>query len=333
MERGAPVNPLSFAPLEGKRVLVTGATGFLGSHVARKLVGLKARVTALVRNGSGTERIADCRERMDLIEADLRRGEEIARAVSQARPEIVFHLAVYGVDPAQTDPRTLFETNVAGLLSILEALRDHPCRRFVHAGSCFEYGGAGGRLSEEAPLSALNLYAASKSFAWHLCRSEHRRHGLPAVTLRPFTFYGPHERPDRLIPSVIRSILKGEEIRITAGTQRRDYTYVEDVADACLRAALLDEAVGETFNIGSGRELSVLEAAERIRSVMGSDLPIRAGALETRAEEAWRMACDPSKAERLLGWSARTGFEEGISRMVRWMTGREERLLKGAVPK
>jgi len=306
---------------QGKRVLVTGSTGFLGSHLVRKLIELEAEVVCLIRTSSARERISDCLERMEVIDADLHHREEVFQAVKRTRPRIVFHLATYGVDPRQTDPSTTLQTNLLGLANLIEALTQTPCERFVNTGSCFEYGGQNGDLlTEESPLSPLNLYAASKTMAWHLCRFQHRQNGFPVVTLRPFTFFGPQERPDRLIPSTIRSILQGEEIRITAGTQTRDYTYMEDVVDAYLRAAVSQEAVGQTFNIGSGTESSVLKIVEQIRELMGSRVPIRAGVLETRSQEAWRLCCDAAKAGRVLGWFPRVSFEEGLSRTIRWMT-------------
>lgn len=303
----------------GRRVLVTGGAGFLGSHLVRRLAALGAQVSVVAGATSGLEKIVDCLDRLTVLRGDLASRSDVVRVVQHAQPHIIFHLAAAGVSPLRADADKMVTTNVLGLVHLLEALADIPYTRFVNTGTCFEYGNQPGPLSEEHPLMPLNTYAASKIMAWHLCQLHAKQTGKPVVTLRLFTFFGPGERPDRLIPSTIRSALRGEAIRITSGAQTRDYTYVEDVVDAYLRAAVREQAVGHTFNIGSGRDYSVREIAQRVRDVMRSDVPIHAGALQTRADEAWRLCCDASKARELLGWRPRLTFDEGLRRTIDWM--------------
>jgi nucleoside-diphosphate-sugar epimerase len=155
--------------------------------------------------------------------------------------------------------------------------------------------------------------------ALHLCNLHQRFYGKPIVTIRPFTFFGPGERATRLIPSVILSILKGCPIRITSGTQTRDYTYVDDMVRAFLSAGVANKAIGEIINVGSGKDLPVREIAERIRNLMNADVPIEVGAVETRKDEAWRLCCDNSKAQMVLGWKPSLTFDEGIRRTVEWL--------------
>ena len=318
-----------FGSLQSRRVLVTGGTSFLGSHLVRRLITLEAKVYCIIRPPSNRKRLSGCLDGIQILEGNLHERETVLQAIQKSRPEIVFHLATYGVDPRETDPITTIHTNVLGLTYLIEGLAQSPCQRFINTGSCFEYGNQNGKLSEEAPLLPLNVYAASKTMAWHLCNMQHQRNGFPVVTLRPFTFFGPYERPDRLIPSVIQAILLGKEIRITSGVQTRDYTYVEDMVEAYLLAAVSDRAVGQTFNIGSGTDYSVLEIVERIRKLMTSSTPIRVGALETRPREAWRLCCDPAKANNVLGWHPRFTFDEGLSTTIRWMTSQHEALVRG----
>ncbi len=312
------------AAMHDKRVLVTGGTGFLGSHLVRKLVELGAQVVVLGRTSSSLATLDDCADRLEVVRGDLGSRQDIHRAVERTQPHIVFHLGACGVDPRITDPSLLFGTNVLGTLYLLESLIGSRVERVVHTGTCFEYGSQRTRLSERHPLRPLNEYAVSKAAAGHLADLFSRRHGLPAVSLRLFTFFGPHERPDRLIPSTIRAILEGRDIEITSGRQTRDYTYVEDMVEACLRAAGHPRAIGETFNIGSGRDYSVLAIVKRIRRLMGSRAVIRVNAIEGRRDEAWRLCCDPSKAGAVLGWHPRVAFDEGLRRTIQWTSAQRD---------
>lgn len=273
----------------------------------------------LARPRSPLDRIADVAGEVKVLHGDIRRRRDVAAAVAASQPEVIFHLAAHGVDPRMRNPATIVATNVLGLVHLLEAARPLPYARLVNTGTCFEYGNRTKPIDEAVPVEPLNLYAASKVTALHLCALETRQHGKPIVTLRPFTFFGPGERRTRLIPSVIGAILAGTPIRITAGTQTRDYTYVEDMAAAFVAAAVVDRAVGEILNIGSGEDHPVRAIAERIRTILGSDVPIEAGVVPTRADDAWRLCADSAKARRLLGWRPRVSFAEGVRRTAEWL--------------
>ena len=307
-----------YAAFRGRRVFITGGTGFLGNHLVRRLVALGADVTVAARAPINRSRIRDLARRIRLVEADVRKRRPLERAVRLSRPEFIFHLAAYGVDPRKRNPTTIIQTNVQGMVHLLEAADPFPYRRLVNTGTCFEYGQQKNRMSEQSALDPVNVYAASKTTAGQLCDLSRRQEGKPIVTLRPFTFFGPGERPDRLIPSVILSILQRRPIHISSGTQTRDYTYVEDMADAFLRAALAPSAVGEVINVGTGRDFAVREIAERIRRIMGSRVPLKIGAVQTRRDEVWRICCDNGKAKRLLGWKPRFTFEEAVHKTIRW---------------
>lgn len=311
-----PAPESSAHPLRAKRVLVTGGTGFLGSHLVKALVGLGAHVAVFLRPSSGRDRIKDCVPHVALVQGNFHDRADVRRAVAQVRPQIVMHLAAVGVNPKESETAAIVQTNVLGLTHLLDALADSPLERFINTGSCFEYGNQTTPLTEQHPLDPLNAYAASKIAAWHLCHLRHRQEGLPVVTLRPFTFFGPDEPPWRLIPSTILAILQERDIRITSGTQTRDYTYVEDMVAAYLRAAVTPGIVGETFNIGSGQDAAVQDIVARIRDLMHSRVPIHLGAVEGRKAEAWRLCCDASKAHALLGWQPKVSFEDGLRRTI-----------------
>lgn len=272
----------------------------------------------LARSGSSFHRIADVLSNVTILSGDIRVRRQVSAAVATAQPDFVFHLAAYGVDPRLRNPVTIIQTNVVGLVNLLEASIDIPYERLVNTGTCFEYGNQRMSISESAEVDPLNVYAASKVTALHLCNLHSRYHSKPIVTIRPFTFFGPCERADRLIPSVILSILAGQPNRITSAVQTRDYTYVEDMVTAFVSAAVAEKAVGEVINVGSGEDLPVREIVEKIRALMNADVPLEIGAIETRQDEAWRLCCDNSKARELLRWQPKLTLEEGLQRTIQW---------------
>lgn len=304
--------------LRGKRVLVTGGTGFLGSHLVRRLVALGSHVYILARSRSPLHRIADVASDVKVLLGDIRARREVTAAVAAAQPEVIFHLAAHGVDPRMRNPIKIIQTNVQGLINLLEASVDIPYARLVNTGTCFEYGNQKEPISESVEVDPLNVYAASKVMTLHLCNSHRRFHSKPIVTIRPFTFFGPWEREDRLIPSVILSILGGRPVRISSGVQTRDYTYVEDMAAAFVSAAVSEKAVSQVINVGSGEDFSVREIVQRIRSLMKSDVPVEVGAVVTRADEVWRLCADNSRARTVLEWWPSLSFDEGLQRTVEW---------------
>jgi len=315
-----PMRTNDYSPFKDKRILVTGGTGFLGSHLVKKLLDLRSQIYLLARPTSNLVRISNVLSHVELIRADLRDRKTVMRAVDASRPEIIFHLAAYGVSPKMRNSSTLIKTNVLGIVHLLESLKGRTFEKFINTGTCFEYGNNESRISENHSINPLNLYAASKTTAWYLCNQIEKLNQKPIVTLKPFTFFGPFERADRLIPSVILSILYGKVIKITSGIQTRDYTYVQDIVDAFLAAALSEKAIGQTINLGSGRDNTVKKIVERIMSLMGSDVRVKIGALSDRKDEAWRLCCNNSKAQAILEWKPKHTFDEGLRETIRWFT-------------
>jgi nucleoside-diphosphate-sugar epimerase len=295
---------------------VTGASGFVGSQLVRRLVESGADVVALVRPESDLWRI---QEVLDWV--------ELATAPDDARlggVTTVYHLAAAGVRPGVADPASVVEANVLGTLRVLELARDVGASRFVYCGSCFEYG-SGERLREDAPLRPPSEYAASKSAGWLLAQAFANAHGLPVVSVRPFTAYGPFEAAYRLVPSVILSALEGAPVELTGGEQTRDLVYVGDVADGLIAAASSERALGGMFNLCTGTSRSVREVAETIVELTGEPVPLRLGALPERAVEYRSLSGDPTRAAEVLGWEAGTPLDEGLTRTIEWFREHRER--------
>lgn len=310
----------------GRRALVTGAAGFIGSHVLRRLVAEGATVVALVRPSSNLWRLHDRHPQVELVYADLGHltAESIAQIARQVGPiHTLFHLASAGIQPTQQDAEILLQTNVTGTLHMLHLAHALQVERFVLTGSCFEYGPGQG-IHEDCVLAPTSEYGASKAAAGILAHAFSRRSGLPVVTLRPFTVYGPYEAGARLIPHVIVQALAGRDIALTGGAQGRDFILVDDVVSALLRAALSPEAVGQTVNICSGQETLVRDVVSLLVAHIGGTARPRFGALPYRDSDVWHQSGDPTRARTILGWQAQTPLEEGLRRTVAWF--REHRL-------
>jgi nucleoside-diphosphate-sugar epimerase len=308
--------------LKGARILVTGATGFLGSYVVRRLVAEGATVFGVSSSVSNNtpERLIGVMDDIQLLEANLRDVSSIDQVVKTARPELVIHQAAFthvGKSFSRIDEN--IQTNIQGTVNLLTALEGN-FTRFVNIGSGDVYGDAPVPFREDGPVRPASPYAVSKYAAERFCRMFHQAYDWPIVCLRPFNVYGPQQSPDRIIPELIMSALNGQDLKMTEGRQTREFMYVEDVADAFVRALTQPGIDGEVINISRGEEVPIREMAQTVLDLMGNPVQALFGALENRPTEIWRMFGDNTKARELLGWSATTSLQDGLGRTIDWYT-------------
>jgi nucleoside-diphosphate-sugar epimerase len=299
-------------------ILVTGASGFVGSHLARRLAGTGADVHVFLRSSSDTRRLGDIAGRLERHTADLTDPASLRTAVRRVRPRTIFHCASWGGHAGQTGGAAIFGTNLAGTFHLLAACEEAGFDRFVHTGSSSEYGMKPPPMSEEDEPAPVDDYGASKAGATLWCRAAAISRGLPVVTLRLFSPYGPWDDPVRLIPSVSRAFLDGRSPLLASPSGERDFVYIDDVVDACLLAASVPSAAGEIINVGSGRQATVGEVVATLsRLIPGSPAPSW-GAISPRpGPSAW--VAGIVKARRILGWEPKVSLEEGLLRTVEWM--------------
>ena len=302
--------------LAGRRVLITGAAGFLGSHLVPRLIEEGAEVCVLDQPDARRWGLLERTDLAATLRADVRTLAEPAHDGVLGDVDVIFHLAAVGVTGEVGDVRQLVAGNVDGTLAVLLAAQ-RLGGRVVYCGSCFEYG-SGERWSEDALPAPTTEYGAAKAAAWLLANAFARRTGLEVVSLRPFTMYGPMEPPGRLVPSVVRHALAGRAIDLTPGDQRRDFLFVDDAVDAFVAAATTDAAVGGTFNLCSGTPVTVREVVTRVLQCTGSRSEARFGALAYRPTELAVLSGDPTRAAQVLGWRARVSLEDGLSRTIAW---------------
>jgi nucleoside-diphosphate-sugar epimerase len=307
--------------LRDARVLITGACGFIGSHLTRRLVAEGADVHAMTSEVSSVfpRRLLDLRGKVAMHEGNLMDRSAMDAIVRAARPSHIFHLGAYThVGKSWQRVDECIQANIQGTTNLLQALAETGYERFVNTGTSEIYGDIDVPFREDAIVNPISPYSVSKYSAERFCRLFQRAYGWPIVLLRPFNAYGPAQSPDRVIPEIIVRALRKEELAMTQGRQTREFNYVEDLAEGFMLAATTPGIEGEIFNIGGGEEISMRDVATLILDVMGNPIEARFGALPERPTEIMRMYCDSSKARERLGWTPKHSLREGVSKTIEW---------------
>lgn len=319
----------------GKRVLVTGAGGFIGSHLAERLVELGASVRAFTHyNALGTWGWLDhstARDAMEVVPGDVADADSVLAAMKDV--EIVFHLAALIAIPySYYAPRSYVRTNVEGTLNVLQAARACGTARVVHTSTSEAYGTARYAPIDEAhPLQGQSPYSASKIGADKMAESFHLSFGLPVVTLRPFNTFGPRQSARAVIPTIITQCLTGKVVRLGNLSPRRDMNFVANTVDGFLQAAASDTAVGRTVNVGSGREITIGDLAHLIADMIGTDIEIQGDEARVRPDgsEVERLLASNALALELLDWRPAVSLEDGLRQTIEWVREHLERYRPG----
>jgi NAD dependent epimerase/dehydratase len=310
----------------GKQVVVTGAGGFIGSHLTERLVSLGASTTAFLRYNSRSdaglldECPAEIRSEIHMVWGDLCDPDSVRKAVQKA--DVVFHLgALIGIPYSYESPRQYVDANILGTLNVLEGVRSGGVGRMVQTSTSEVYGTPiYTPIDEKHPLQGQSPYSASKIGADKLAESFWRTYKLPVATLRPFNTFGPRQSARAILPTIIRQALKGSEIRLGSLTPIRDMNYVGDTVDGFIRIALSDAALGSVVNIGSGRGLTVGEMVDGVSKALGKKITVLQDPDRVRppSSEVEALIADATLAHELFGWSSVTPFEEGLQRTIDW---------------
>lgn len=297
------------------RVLITGATGFIGSHLARTLVREGNTVYAVVRENSATWRIDDILPSIQLIREDLLSGNDLGKQFGDIQPDVCFHLAWYA-EPGRYLDAIENVTMLKASLDLVTYLHEAGCKRLVVTGTCFEYDVTLGRLSEETPLRPDSIYGATKAALYLVLEQVTRKVEIDFTWARLFNQFGPYEDRLRLVPSVIEALLENESAKVTRGEQIRDFLHVTDVASALI-AASRSEATG-AVNIASGNATSVRDLVVMIGEILGRTELIEIGAIPYRQAEPMRVVADNQKLLRNIGWRPSFTLEGGLRDTVEW---------------
>lgn len=319
--------------LLNKRILVTGADGFIGSHLTEALVRQGCDVRAFVYYNSFNSwgwldhSESEIQDSLEIFAGDVRDPHGVRTAMRGC--DVVFHLAaLIGIPYSYVAPDAYVDTNIKGTLNVLQAARELDFEKVIHTSTSEVYGTAWYvPIDEEHPLQAQSPYSASKISADQIALSYYRSFGSPVSIIRPFNTYGPRQSARAVIPTIITQIANGEtEIKLGATSPTRDFNFVSDTVRGFIAAARSDVAIGEVINIGSNYEISVGETAELISEVMDRRINIVCDdeRLRPDASEVERLWASNEKAERLLGWSpefaGRDGFKRGLEKTAEWFT-------------
>jgi dTDP-glucose 4,6-dehydratase len=312
----------------GKTVVVTGAGGFIGSHVVERLVRDGANVRAMLRYTSRGQRGA-----LDLMTADV--ADSVAVTLGDVRDfdavrevmrgaDAMFHLAaLIGIPYSYEHPQEVIDTNVVGTSNVLLAAKELGTLERVVLTSTSEVYGSALRvpMDEEHPLQAQSPYSATKIAGDALGVSFAKSFGLPVTIVRPFNAYGPRQSARAVIPTIIAQAVSGAALKLGTLTTTRDFTYVEDTARAFVEIGAAEAALGEVINAGSGSEVAISEVVRRIAEITSRELEVETDEqrLRPKDSEVSRLLSDSSKAERLAGWRAETTLDDGLRRTVEWI--------------
>ena len=311
-----------------KTVLVTGAGGFIGSHLTEHLVNLGASMKVFVRYNSRNDwgllelLPKEKLNQIEVIMGDLKDADAVRHAVKEV--DIIFHLgSLIAIPYSYIHPRETIETNILGALNVLTAAKENSIEKIVHTSTSEVYGTAKYvPIDEDHPLQGQSPYSASKIGADKIAESFYRSFNLPVAIIRPFNTFGPRQSARAVIPTIITQALTEEKIFLGSLHPTRDYTYVRDVTEGFIKVAESPKSIGEVTNIGSNLEISIRDLANRIVSVIGKKVEIVSDSSRTRPpkSEVERLWCDNTKAEKLLGWTPTTSFDEGLKKTIEWIS-------------
>ena len=316
--------------MPNKKVLITGADGFIGSHLTEMLATKGYRIKALSQynsfNNWGWLEDVNCKDQIEVLAGDVRDPHYCKHITKDV--DVIFHLAALIAIPySYVAPDSYVDTNTKGTLNICQAALENECKRIIHTSTSEVYGTAQYvPIDEKHPLQPQSPYSASKIGADAMAESFYNAFDLPLTIARPFNTYGPRQSARAVIPTIITQIASGKRV-INLGdlTPTRDFSYVEDTCRGFIALAECDEAIGETVNIGSNFEIAIGDVVDNIKKIMNSDAEVITKSERFRPEksEVYRLWCDNTKIHNLTGFIPKYNIQEGLKKTIDWFTNPE----------
>jgi len=312
---------------KNKKVLVTGAGGFIGSHLVERLVRLKANVSTFVRYNSRNDKgmlellNRDITDQINIIMGDLKDSHAVRNAVKGN--QIIFHLgAIIAIPYSYIHPSDFFQANILGTANILNACLEYEIKKIVHTSTSETYGTARYvPIDENHPLQAQSPYSASKISADKIAESYYHSFDMPITIIRPFNTYGPRQSSRAIIPTIITQALTKKNVELGSLYPLRDLTYVADIVNAFIKIAEVPKSIGEVINVGSGKEISIGELAEKIISIIGKKVKVNFDRMRVRPKnsEVNELIADNKKAKKNLEWKPKIYFDRCLILTINWI--------------
>ncbi|MDP2684403.1 MAG: NAD-dependent epimerase/dehydratase family protein [bacterium] len=299
-------------------ILVTGAKGFIGANLVRRLILDGNTVHIFLRHDSNMWRLDGIMGSLQVHKVDLCNKIEVESAINKIKPRTIFHLASYGAYPFQKEVEIIKDVNLNGTVNLLSACESAGFDSFINTGSSSEYGFKDKPMKETNMVEPNSDYAVFKSEATKFCEEEANSKNLPIVTLRPFSVYGPYEEPTRLVPKLITNLLKNDCPPLVSPETARDYIYVEDMIEAYLITAEMKGLCGEIINIGSGVQTTIKEIVGMVIGLTGAKVKPKWGTMEQRIWDQNIWQADISKAREVLNWSPKNDLRSGLAKTIEW---------------
>ena len=304
---------------KGKKILITGAGGFVGANFAERFAELGYKVFVIKRSAD-SRRLAGLKRRIKIYYADLKDYSRVESLVLKIRPRIILHFATYGAyQRTQQDVDRTVDTNLIGTINLVNACRKIKFDCFINTGSSSEYGIKNGPMKETDLPEPENLYGVTKAAATMYCRHISKKYNLPIATLRLFSVYGYFEGKERLIPAIIRSCLENKRLKLSSANSVRDFIFIEDVIGAYLMAIKKIKKIrGEVLNVGTGRQTSIAQIVRSVKEISGSKVKPEYDQIRSAQTEPKTWVADMSKTKKLLNWRPEYNIKNGLKRDMDW---------------
>lgn len=298
--------------------LLTGATGFIGSCLLRRLVNNNQNVSIIIRKNSKLWRINDLIPKLKVFYSDLSNQEELKKILEIVNPDVIYHLATSGAYSAQNDPDKIINTNIIGTWNMIKASFPINYELFINTGSSSEYGLKDSVMKEDSLLEPDSYYAVAKSTQTLLSAYVAKVNNKPIVTIRPFSVYGPYEEPTRLVPALMDALLNNKQMNMVNPDVARDMIYIDDIVNLYLMVDDLKKFGGEYFNACMGVQSTIKQVVDTAVKVSGKEAKFIWGGMENRSWDKSVWIGDNTKAMNRIGWSPKVKLEEGLSKMWEW---------------
>ena len=300
--------------------MITGGAGFIGANIVNRLLDLGyGNINLIIRNSTNLSRLKNILAKVNLHKVDFSDKKSLQKVISKINPSIIIHLAAYSAYRDQKAVSQMVETNIAGTLNLLMASKNINYDVFINTGSSSEYGIKEKPMNEDDILKPISFYAATKASATLLCQVFAKEYRKPIVTLRPFSVYGPYEEGNRFIPTIMKAAIENKPIKLTPGSQRRDFIYIQDVVNVYIKALSCGKKLsGQILNMGTGIEHTNDEVVQTLFRVTGKKVKIEKGAFPKRLWDTPHWVADISKTKKLLSWKPKFTLEEGLRYTYNW---------------